>query len=188
MSQADHLRALRFWTGVVMTGLVLSGLSAFPIETELRWLVALLKSDALRPTAMVTGVLPWITRVYEGFGATNRAYPFLAYGTDWLAFAHLVIAFVFVGAYRDPIRNRWLYQFGLLACVGVLPLAVVAGAVRGIPWGWTLLDCSFGVFCAVPLLVCEHHLKALDPPRKAKSRKTRMKSRSVQAEAESWLR
>ena len=36
-----------------------------------------------------------------------RGYPLLAYGTDWLAFSHLVLAVVFLGAWRDPVRNRW---------------------------------------------------------------------------------
>ena len=188
MSQAEHLRAVRFWTGVVMAGLVLSGVSAFPIETELRWLMAALEGDVLHPLATATGMLPWIIRVNAGYVTTNRAYPFLAYGTDWLGFAHLVIAMAFVGAYRDPLRNRWLYRFGLLACAGVFPMAVLAGAVRGIPWGWTAIDCSFGVFCALPLLVCEQHLRAMEQPIERRVRSEGSKPHAVQTEAESWLR
>jgi hypothetical protein len=37
-------------------------------------------------------------------------------------------------------------QFGLIACVLVIPFAFVAGAFRDIPYGWRLIDCSFGVF------------------------------------------
>jgi hypothetical protein len=67
--------------------------------------------------------------------------PFIACGTDWLAFAHLVIAIAFWGPVRDPVRNIWVVQFGMTAC-----LAVVAGPVRGIPWWWwQLIDISFGV-------------------------------------------
>jgi hypothetical protein len=33
--------------------------------------------------------------VQEAIARTNREYPFLAYGTDWLAFARLVIAVAF---------------------------------------------------------------------------------------------
>jgi hypothetical protein len=82
--------------------------------------------------------------------ATNAHYPFLAYGTDWLAFAHLVIAVAFIGPYFDPIRNKWVITFGLIACVGVIPLALIAGPIRGIPFGWRLIDCSFGVCGAIP--------------------------------------
>jgi hypothetical protein len=45
-----------------------------------------------------------------GVHETGRRFPFVTYGTDWLAFGHFVIALAFVGALRDPVRNRWLYQ------------------------------------------------------------------------------
>ena len=93
---------------------------------------------------------------------TNRNYPFLAYGTDWLAFAHLVIAVAFVGPYRDPVRNKWIITISLIACAGVFPLALIAGQMRGIPIAWRLLDCSFGVFAGIPLLLCRRHVVALE--------------------------
>jgi hypothetical protein len=99
-------------------------------------------------------LLPWVERVHQALMATNARYPFLAYGTDWLAFAHLVIAVAFLGPYVDPVRNKWLITFGLIACGAVIPLALIAGGVRGIPFGWRLIDCSFGVFGAIPLLLC----------------------------------
>jgi hypothetical protein len=37
---------------------------------------------------------------------TSDKHPFLFYGFDWLALAHLVIALLFFGPYRDPIRNK----------------------------------------------------------------------------------
>jgi hypothetical protein len=36
----------------------------------------------------------------------------------------------------------------------VIPFALVAGAVRGIPLWWRLIDCGFGVAGCVPLLAC----------------------------------
>jgi hypothetical protein len=38
--------------------------------------------------------------------------PFLAYGTDWLAFAHLAIAVVFIGPWINPVRSQWVITFG----------------------------------------------------------------------------
>jgi hypothetical protein len=75
----------------------------------------------------------------------------MAYGTDWLAFGHFVIAIAFVGALRDPMRNIWLFQFGMIACVLLVPYAFVCGGLRGIPILWRLIDCSFGVFGFIPL-------------------------------------
>ena len=103
--------------------------------------------------------------VSEALSITNANFPFLAYGTDWLAFAHLVIAVGFVGPYIDPIRNRWVVTFGLIACAGVLPLALIAGPIRGIPLPWRLVDCSFGIFGAIPLLLCRHSIVALEKQR-----------------------
>ena len=75
----------------------------------------------------------------------------MAYGTDWLAFAHLVIAVAFIGPLLDPVRNRWVITFGMIACVMVLPLALICGPIRGIPLYWQLIECSLGVFGIIPL-------------------------------------
>jgi hypothetical protein len=74
--------------------------------------------------------------------------------TGPLAFAHLVIAVAFLGPYCDPVRNKWIITFGLIACTGLIPLALIAGPIRGIPLGWRLIDCSFGVVGSIPLLIC----------------------------------
>jgi len=162
MTQLDHLRRIRLWLAVFIIGLVLSGVTAFPIQTELGWLVSLLHGNWLKPIAESAHLLPWIERVNEGLSVTNGRYPFLAYGTDWLAFAHLVIAVAFVGPYLDPVRNKWVITFGLIACAGVIPLALIAGPIRGIPLGWRLIDCSFGVFGCIPLWICRGSIRALE--------------------------
>jgi hypothetical protein len=150
----NSLRELRLWLGLFILGLILSGITAFPLQTEIGWLLSILRSAPMEGIASSTKLLPWIERVHDGLASTNHQYPFLAYGTDWLAFAHLVIAFAFIGPYIEPVRNKWVVTFGLIACVGVIPLALIAGSVRGIPLGWRLIDCSFGVFGAIPLWRC----------------------------------
>jgi len=137
---------------------VASGLTAFPLETEIRFGSDVLHWLGFVPTELTT----WIDRVRDALIATNDAYPFLAYGTDWLAFAHLVIAVAFIGPLRDPVRNIWIIQFGMIACVGVIPLALIAGTIRGIPFGWQLIDISFGVFGIIPLLIVHRLIKRLE--------------------------
>jgi hypothetical protein len=155
-------RRIRWLLLVVITGLVLSGLTAFPIETELRWATRLLDvGSGARPDGL-GAVMQWLVTVRDAVIATNAAYPFLAYGTDWLAFAHLVIAVAFIGPLRDPVRNAWIITSGLIACVGIFALALLAGPVRGIPWFWTLVDCSFGVGCGIPLLLCRRYVRELE--------------------------
>jgi len=162
MTQFDHLRRIRLWLAVFIVGLVLSGITAFPLETELSGLVSILHAGWLQPIAEFTGLLPWIEHVNDALRATNAVYPFLAYGTDWLAFAHLVIAVVFVGPFIDPVRNKWVITFGLIACAGVVPLALIAGAIRGVPFPWRLIDCSFGIFGSIPLFLCRQSIRTLE--------------------------
>ena len=163
MAHPDHLRRIRFWLAAFIAGLVLSGLTAFPLQTEVAWLASLLHTSPVRPIADATSLLPWVERVNRGLTSTNADYPFLAYGTDWLAFAHLVIAVAFIGPFIDPVRNKWIVTFGLIACGSVIPLALIAGHIRGIPIAWRLIDCSFGVFGAIPLLVCRKLTAKLEP-------------------------
>lgn len=83
--------------------------------------------------------------VYAGVHVTNENFPFIFYGTDWLAFAHLVIAMVFIGVLRDPVRNIWITEWSMITSLAIIPLATIAGPVRGIPFFHQLIDCSFAV-------------------------------------------
>ena len=157
MPFTNHLRRIRVCLGIFIAGLVVSGVTAFPLETELRWVLGLGMVQGLPAS-----VLGWLECVSAALTATSGQYPFLAYGTDWLAFGHLAIAVAFIGPFLDPVRNKWIVTFGLIACAGVIPLALIAGPIRGIPFGWRLIDCSFGVFGCIPLLVCRRSIRALE--------------------------
>ena len=148
---------VRFWLGVFVVGLVLSGVTAFPLVHETGWL-----ARVVREFAAGTAMDGWVTRVNEALVATGKDYPFLAYGTDWLAFAHLALAVVFVGPWREPVKNKWVVEFGLIACAGVVPLALIAGPVRGIPVWWRVGDCCFGVFGAVPLWMALREIRRME--------------------------
>ena len=141
-----------------VAGLLLSGITAFPIE----WEASLLKRFLL-DTGLVRSIWPpmadWIGFVYGGIVETYRAYPFMAYGTDWLAFAHIVIAVAFIGPLRDPVRNIWVIEFGMIACALVIPLALIFGPLRGIPFFWRLIDCSFGVIGFIPLWIVRREIR-----------------------------
>lgn len=154
MDRDALLFRIRAWMVVFLVGLVLSGLTAFPLLLEVRLIARTLglAPDA-DPTAY-TGLRHWIAYVQQGLTHAHTHYPFLAYGTDWLAFGHLAIAVLMLGVLRDPVRNVWLLQGGLILCVGVLPIALICGPLRGIPFAWQLFDCSFGLLGAIPLLVC----------------------------------
>jgi hypothetical protein len=149
---ARLLKRIRFLLGAFMIALILSGVTAFPLIQEL----ALLNRWVGEGTLWGDGIPAlgrWISYVDRGLRETNAAYPFIQYGTDWLAFAHLVIAAAFWGPWKDPVRNKWVIDFGLIACASILPLALICGPLRGIPFYWRLIDCSFGVIGAIPLLL-----------------------------------
>ncbi len=147
MNEDRRLKWIKWLTWLFIVGLFLSGATAMPLQTELDVVAKFLGGTD-------SGIAHWIFKVREGVRNTYSLYPFMAYGTDWLAFGHFVIALAFVGALRDPVRNRWLFLFGMISCVLVIPYAITCGAVRGIPFGWRLIDCSFGVFGFVPLWLC----------------------------------
>ena len=140
-----------------IVGLVVSGITAFPIVWELEVAHKWIQQFKWNNT-----VTQWIERCYAGVLNASENYPFMAYGTDWLAFAHLVIAVAFIGPLRDPVRNKWVIEFGLIACAAIFPLALIAGAFRDIPLYWRLLDCSFGVAGGALLWSCYGNIKRLE--------------------------
>jgi hypothetical protein len=156
---AAELRKVRIWMGFVILGLIVSGVTAFPLQHEIEWGARLLNIPADSMPDQFQGARFWVATVRQGVEQTNARYAFLAYGTDWLAFAHIVLAILFVGPWRDPAKNIWVIEFGIIACLGVIPLALIAGPIRGIPIGWRLIDCSFGLIAIGPLWICRRTVR-----------------------------
>jgi hypothetical protein len=155
MDTKKHLARIRILIASFGIVVALSGITAFPVEMELRWLLSFKKHIG-------PGLEYWLQTVYDGVKDTNHKYGFLLYGYDWLAFAHLVIALMFIGAYKDPVKNIWVIEWAMIACVCVIPLALLAGPVRGIPLYWQLIDCSFGVIGIIPLWLCRRWIKEME--------------------------
>jgi hypothetical protein len=160
--RASILRKLRLVLGLFIAALILSGLTAFPLKSEMEHVVAIRGLEHVAPAEAGNGFDRWILTVRNGLRESYARYPWLAYGTDWLAFAHLAIAVFFIGAFIDPVRNVWIMQAGIIVCVLVVPLALIGGAVRQIPIGWRLIDCSFGVFGVIPLLYSVRLTRSLE--------------------------
>jgi hypothetical protein len=155
------LRRVRWLLLLFMAGLIVSGLTAVPLRWEMELLSRALNIPADASPEAYTGLKHWVATVRGGLRATYDAYPFVAYGTDWLAFAHVLIAVLFVGPLRDPVRNIWVIDFGLIACAAVIPMALIFGPIRGIPFFWQLIDCSFGVVAFVPLWFARKYAKEM---------------------------
>ena len=147
-------RQIKRWIIFFMLMLFLSGITAIPLETELNFL------SGFFPFGSSIG--DWLEKVYTGLNETNKKYPFLSYGYDWLAFAHFILAILFIGPLRNPIKNKWIIEFGMIACLLIIPFAMIAGHYRGIPFGWRLIDCSFGVIGLIPLVICRTKIQQLE--------------------------
>lgn len=149
------LKKIRRMLLFFIVALALSGITAFPVETELKWL---LQHTDLMPDSLAN----FLHTIYNAISQTNQQYPYIAYGFDWLAFAHLVIAIAFIGPLKDPIKNIWIIEWAMIACVAIIPLAFICGPIRQIPFYWRLIDCSFGVFGIIPLYLCKKWIKELE--------------------------
>ncbi|RZL36775.1 MAG: hypothetical protein EOO96_06320 [Pedobacter sp.] len=143
---------LKIYISIIIFGLFISGVTAFPLESEMAYLVNNSSSTLQQ----------WLNKVYIAIKTTNQNFPFLSYGTDWLAFAHIMLAILFIGPFLNPIKNKWVIQFGIICCLMIIPLALIAGNIRQIPFFWQLIDCSFGVLAIIPLYLCLSNIKKLE--------------------------
>jgi len=145
-----QLRKIKIMMAVVIGSLGLISVVAFPVVTNIDLLKGLVGLDTI-----IGGALPrlgqWVTSSADAVLAIDVQYPFIFYMSDWMVFGHIIIAIFFIGAYRDPVRNIWIIETGLIACVLLVPFALIAGAVREIPLFWRLIDSSFGILCFIPL-------------------------------------
>jgi hypothetical protein len=160
MNVEKSYRIVRLLLAFFIVALLVAGLTAFPLILEVNILVKVMGKGTF--VDMIWPALAqWISYVHQGLTDTYHKYPFMFYGTDWLAFAHIIIATAFIGPLRDPVKNIWVVQFGMLACVLLIPLAVICGPIRGIPFFWTIVDLSFGIFGLVPLVVAYRLIKRI---------------------------
>lgn len=157
----DRLRQrIRYLLLFFVAALVVSGVTAFPLKLEVDILLNLLGPGTLM-ASLWPALSDWLATVHQGITAVDAQYPYMFYGTDWLAFAHIGIAIAFLGPLRDPVRNAWIVEWGMVLCVLVIPLALICGPLRGIPFFWRLFDCAFGVFGIVPLWLVRRDIRRL---------------------------
>lgn len=149
--------AKTFWRyrlvlGLFIAALVVSGATALPLQWEL----------SIVDGFCGGGLGDWIHDVRAAIDQTYATFPFLGYATDWLAFGHFVIAGFLILPLLDPTKYQAILKVALIACFGVLMIALICGPIRGIPIFWRLIDCSFGIVGAIPLLYCLRLARKID--------------------------
>ena len=154
----NPLKRARLMLGIVAFGLFVSGVTVWPAVPELKAAARIAWGDG-EPS----GVLhPFVLRAIEGLESVQANYPFMLYAHDWLAFAHIVLAILFAGAIRDPVRNIWIVQCGLIMCALVPVLAGICLPLRGLPGCWLWIDCAFAPAAALPLWLALRDIKYLE--------------------------
>jgi len=150
----NEKRIVRNWLRFFIAALFLSGLTAMPVEQELTFVVSHIPFDG--------SLKGWLQEILLSIKQVMKNYPFLFYGYDWLAFAHFILAILFFGPLRDPVKNIWVIEFGIIAGLLVIPFALIVGGFREIPFWWRLIDCSFGIAGIIPLLICLVKIKRME--------------------------
>jgi len=138
-----------------MFGLLFAGITAIPLLAELKWLMTF--EDNLP-----AWLNDWIKNVYTGLSETEKLYPYILYGIDWLAYAHVIIAILFIGVFKDPIKNIWIVEWAIWSSIIIFPVAFIFGPIRDIPLKHQLIDCSFGVIGIVVLYITRSKILLLD--------------------------
>ena len=129
------MKTIRLHLSVFILLLIISGITAFPITTEINYLFAVRNAFPLFFTQ-------WIEQLHASIHQTPDV---MLYGTDWLAFAHIIISLFFIPVYSNPIQHKVNIYIGMIACVLVFPLAFICGPIRGIPFFHQIIDCLFGL-------------------------------------------
>ena len=83
---------MRIWLALFIAGLVLSGVTAFPLKRELSMILGIL-GDFRSTTRIQTGYLA--SHGTRRIGRNRSALSVFGLRTDWLAFGHLAIAAAF---------------------------------------------------------------------------------------------
>lgn len=151
---------IKLWILFYIIAILISGITAFYIQPGSQAIAAYIESHAsISKIAPETSA--WFLKITNEIDYLNKNHSFIFYGTDWLAYAHIMIAILFIGPLLDPVKNIWIIHFGMICCVLIIPTALIFGSIRSIPFLWQLIDCSFGVFGIIPLWIIRKRIKYL---------------------------
>jgi hypothetical protein len=154
----SQLTRARYMILIVALGLFISGITVWPALAELKLTVRMFWGDAAPSGELHSFVL----KIINALEATNAQYSFMLYAHDWLAFAHVMLAILFAGAAKNPVRNKWVVQCGLIMCASVPILASICIPLRNLPGFWFWIDFAFAPGAAIPLLVALLDIRALE--------------------------
>ncbi len=153
---AGLLTRIRLCLALLMAGLLFSSLPGFFPLNGTKWILGLLARTSHFGDG--TPLFTWFLGTRQALMATSLTARFLFYATNRDGLSRILFALLFLGPYRDPVRNRWVINFGLLSCAALVLFAFVAGEIQGMPFLWRCADAAFALLCALPLLLCKHYI------------------------------
>lgn len=143
---------------IVSFGLFVSGVTVWPAVSELRIALGILESIGLGGSDLHN----FVEQIRNSLIAINQEHPQIMYGYDWLAFAHICLAILFFGAVKDPVRNRWIIECGLIMCALIPVLGAICIPYRQIPFYWFWVDFAFAPAAALPLIIALRDVRRLE--------------------------
>ena len=144
-SEKDLRTKIRWAIIFTILGLFVSGLTALPLGSELEFF--------LRMKWLPDSIHQWFETVDTAVLDTSQKYPLMRYGYDWLGFAHWFIAIAFIGPLMDPIKNKWVIEWGMIVSALTILIAFIAEPYRQIPLIWSLTDAAIGVGAFILLFI-----------------------------------
>ena len=154
-------RRVRFLVFVFIVLLILGGLSAFFI-VETANIAQQLSGKGSFIGERLPSVAEWVSKIHDAIAETAEKHPFMFYGTDWVGFSHFMMVIACIGVLREPVRNIWVIQFALIGCILMIPMTLVIGAARDLPWFWQLFDCGIGAVGAILFFICYRYVRRLE--------------------------
>jgi len=151
MNKSKTLKKIRFWLLVFFLGLLFSLHTVVFVEIETTLFAQYLGSGTFMERTFPF-ISSWIETLNTSISETYNTYPVMAYCMDWLSYACVVFAIFMIGAIKDPIRNIWIIQVYMIACILGFLLPFIAGPFREIPIFWRFIDSSFGIIGFLILL------------------------------------
>jgi hypothetical protein len=145
MTPDSTLKWIRIYLIVFALGLLFALHTVVVVQPETGLFVRYLGHGTFMDSVLPF-VSDWVEHLHLAISDTYQKYPVIAYCMDWLSFACIVFLIFIYGAIRDPVRNVWIIQSFMTACVLAFLLPFVVGPFREIPIFWRLIDCSFGFF------------------------------------------
>lgn len=136
------LKRVQLWLLLFVLGLGVSLQMVWLVVPEIQWLNGTFGAGTAWSDAYPM-LGDWLAVLETSILETYRTYPVIVYCMDYLVFAHIVLIIALLGAVRDPVKNVWVIQFGMIGCGLMIPFTFGMGYLRGIPWFWLCLDSMF---------------------------------------------